>query len=266
MNRATLLVIAVIVAFALGFGIVQNRTEQLQNDVITLSLFSGAGLRPPVADIVELFQQETGIRVECTYGASNLLLGQLKLHQRGDVFLPGDQFYVDQAQAEGLVDESRPIAYFTPVIMVKKGNPLDIRRLEDLTKSGVRLGLADERSAAVGRVARQVLENSGVSWQAIKRNLQFTSTTVHELGDSLKLGHLDAVIVWNAVARQYDNVGEIVSIPAEHNVSVAIPAAIIKTTANREAARQFIDFLASERGRVIFRQYYYDTIPSEDLE
>jgi molybdate transport system substrate-binding protein len=266
MSRAALLVITILILAGLSASVVHRRSAQRSSNNVTLSLFCGAGLRPPVADAVEMFQRETAIKVECTYGASNLLLGQLKLHRKGDVFLPGDQFYVDQAQAENLVRESRPIAYFTPVIMVKKGNPLNIRGLHDLTKDGVRLGLADERSAAVGRVAHEIIKNSGVSLKAIERNVSFTSTTVHELGDSLKLGHVDAVIVWNAIARQYDKVADIVQIPSEHNLSVPIPAAMIKASTNREAARRFIDFLASERGQEIFRRHHYDVIPSEELK
>jgi len=132
-----------------------------------LRLHCGAGLKPPVSDIIENFERETEIKVSTNYGASNLLLGQLKVQEDGDLFLPGDDFYIEEAQKEGLIDYVEQIVYFVPVIMVQKGNPKNIETLTDLLKPDIKLALADRRAAAVGRITHEIFKKNNF-WENIE--------------------------------------------------------------------------------------------------
>ncbi len=227
----------------------------------SIQVLCAAGLKPPLAEIATAFQQKTGIAVAVTYGPSNLLLGQLKVGKRGDVFLPADQFYINEAKKAGLVQDTRTVAYLVPVIMVPKGNPRQITSINDLTRPGLRLGLADARTAAIGRTAREVVTKNRIPLAEIERNVVYSSTTVNELGDALKLRHIDATIIWSAVARQYAEVSEMVLIPAKKNTIVTIQAAQVARTANAVATRRFLDFLCSAPARAIFVKYHYDVKP-----
>lgn len=88
-----------------------------------LMLYCGAGIRPPVAEAVEEFARLHGVRVESAYAGSEVLLGQMKLSGRGDLYMPGDSYYVEQAEQAGLIASTRPVCCLVPVILVQKGNP-----------------------------------------------------------------------------------------------------------------------------------------------
>ena len=143
-------VLAAALAAAVAWTLVAGRPSPGDEGLL---LYCGAGLRPAVSEIISSFEERTGVRVHANYQGSGMLLGQISSSQKGDLFMPGAKFYVDRAVETGLADPSteRIVAYFVPVIFVRKGNPLGIRSVRDLTRGGLRVGLGDERACAVGR-------------------------------------------------------------------------------------------------------------------
>ena len=224
-----------------------------------LLLYCGAGIRPPVAEAAEAFQAETGVTVQCDYAGSGLLISKIKATKSGDLFMPGDAEYVDIAAKAGLVASQRDVCYFVPVILVRKDNPKGIKSLADLAKPGIQLGLGDSRACAVGQVSERIFAKNKIPLESIQKNLTFNAVTVNELGLQLKTGHLDAVIVWDAVAAQYAGSADVVAIPPEQNVVSRVPIAVLGCSKQPELAGQFADFLASDRGRAIFRKHHYTT-------
>lgn len=222
-----------------------------------LQLLCGAALRPPVSEIAEAFQRRFGVKVEVLYGASNLLLGQLELTRQGDVFLPGDAFYTDEAARRGLATHSQTVAWFVPVIQVARGNPGNIQTVAALADPGVRLAVADERAAAIGRIAPDLFRLHGVSMEDVRRNTVFTAITAPEAAQAVALGHADAAVVWKPVALQYP-LTEIVPIPADQNVRSPIDAAVLASAARTAAAHDFVRFLTGPAGREAFRRYHYE--------
>ncbi len=224
-----------------------------------LFFYCGAGLRPVAEEIVREFTAKTGIRVRTDFNASNLLLGKIQVSGEGDLFMPGDEYYTRKAREQGLARTSRPVAAFVPVIMVGEGNPRGIESVEDLAGEGLNLGLADERTAAIGRLARMIFEKNSVPPGKIEENLVYDSVTVHDLATSVELGHIDAAVVWEPVALRYEN-ADIVHIPEEKNIISPIPLAVLSCSENVPAAEKFMDFVLSERGREIFRKHNYGEI------
>ena len=224
-----------------------------------LLLLCGAGIRPPVAEAAEAFEADTGVAVQCDYAGSGLLISKIKATKSGDLYMPGDAEYVDIAAKEGLVASRRDVCYFVPVILVRKDNPKGIKSLADLAKPGIQLGLGDPRACAVGQVSERIFAKNKIPLESIQKNLTFNAVTVNELGLQLKVGRLDAVIVWDAIAAQYADSADVVAIPTENNVVSRVPIAVLACSKQGELAKQFADFLASDRGRAIFRKHHYTT-------
>ena len=74
---------------------------------------------------------------------------------------------------------------------------------------------------------------------------------------------LDAVIVWDAIARYYSEHGEEVPITLEQNVISTVDVGVLKFTKNRELAEKFVEFATSEQGRTIFKKHLYSVEPPE---
>jgi molybdate transport system substrate-binding protein len=226
-----------------------------------LHLYCGAGLRDAVADVAEAFTESTGVVVEADYAGSEVLLSRLKLSGRGDVYMPGDEHYVELARQDGLVVSSRPACYFVPVILVRKGNPKGIRTLRDLLRPDVALALGDPQACAIGRQTQMILSKNGIASDEVDKRVVFRSLTVNELAVHLEVGKADATIVWDAIAAQYAEGTDAVAIPAEENAVSTVPVAVLTTSTQPELARRFADFATGPQGQAIFRKHHYSTEP-----
>ncbi len=250
-NSALYIAAIVLIVFFVYAGI--HFTGQSDDELL---FYCGAGLRPVADELVEIFTERTGIRIRTDYNASNLLLGRIQISKEGDLFMPGDRYYVDEAKKGDLIYDSGKAAAFVPVIMVEVGNPKNIKGLRDLVRPGLKLGLADERTAAVGRIAWLIFEKNDIPAEEIKKNLVYDSVTVHDLATAVALGHIDAAVVWEPVAVSYEE-AEVVRIPAEDNIFSHIPIAVLTFSGDRKSALKFMDFVLSEEGRSVFEKHNY---------
>ncbi|MFC1672257.1 substrate-binding domain-containing protein, partial [Planctomycetota bacterium] len=172
--------------------------------------------------------------------------------------------YVDKAVEKNLAieDTKRIVAYFIPVMFVQKGNPKSINTLEDLKKPGIRIGLGDERSCAVGKKTLKILEKNRIEYSELEKNVLYKSGTVNELGLAIQLRNVDVVILWDANARHFADYGDVVRIPPTQNMPSTIPVVLLKSSRLPDEARAFIEFVTSPEGTQVLRNKGYTvTLP-----
>ena len=126
-----------------------------------------------------------------------------------------------------------------------------------MLQPGLKLGLGDAKACAIGRKTRQILAKNDIAADDIEKNLAFQSLTVNELGMQVQTGSLDAVIVWDAIARYYSDHGTVVPIPTEKNVISTVNIGVLAFTDDRSLAEKFVEFAASDGGKVIFTKHLY---------
>jgi molybdate transport system substrate-binding protein len=229
---------------------------------VTLLVHAGAGLRPALDELGKLYQSRTDVKVDYNYKGSACLLPDVLMSKKGDVYIPGEVYYVTQALDRRLVQpDYRVVATMTTVIIVQPGNPKHIKGPADLTKPGLRLGLGDPKAVAIGRAAKQGLEKANL-WDKVQRNVKMTALNVAELGNAVKLKQLDAAIVWDSCAALYGS-GDVlrVPLPAQYRVLSVVPAAVVASSKQVREARQYINFLASPEGARVFMKHGYGAAP-----
>ena len=249
--RRIIIVTLICLALATGLLVFARAAE-----ATTLTVHAGAGIRPPLDELGEMFQRQTGIRVDYSYKGSGCLLADICFSQTGDVYIPGELFYVQQARSRGFIGQERVVAEMSTVIIAQRGNPRNIQSLRDLSRSGLRVGLGDPQAVAAGRAAVEALDNAGVR-VAVQENVVMTALNVIELGNAVKLRHLDGAIVWDATAALFGDQVASVSMPAAHRVDCPIPVATLTFAENPREAVQFMNFLASEEGARVFLKHGY---------
>lgn len=237
----------------------------------SLFILSGAGLKVALDPLGKAFTEETGIPVEYSYLCSAMLLTNLELTQKGDIFVAGSSYYFKIALQKGLVDTENVAVggYMIPAIMVRKGNPEKITCLKDLLKPGLKLGVGDFKALAVGRLTEKMLERNGI-YDEFMKNVVVTSGTATKLCLPVCMNSLDAVINFIPTARNFDHCSDIVLIDKKQVLYSTFPVALTKYSKNRDLAKKYFDFLLSPRGQKIFKEYgfgpYFDPKPDQYLE
>lgn len=227
------------------------------SETVTLRMYAGAGLRPAVDELAAAFKQETGIAVEVEYGGSGIILSRAREDARADLFMPGEMWYVDRLQElAGTVQSKTAVAWLVPVIAVAKGNPKQIKGLADLYRDDVSVALGRADANQVGRISGEILALNGLD----RGKLQCKeSLTVNELGVWVTMGDVDAAIVWDAIAANYADAVDAVSIPKDRNVISQAGLGLLKTSRHPVEAGRFVVFVTGEQGRGILRQKGYQT-------
>jgi molybdenum ABC transporter molybdate-binding protein len=237
---------------------VQARTEGPE-DAGPLLVHCAPALARPLEELKRLYEAEAGQRVDLNFGRSGELLAGLEL-KGGDVFLPADDSYVTRANKKGLTAETVLLARMSVVVAVRPGFPRKIAAWRDLIADDVRLGLADPRTAAVTVVAREHLRQ-GPRWGEIQARRPPNLGSVDEAATAVRLGTVDASLLWDAVAAQHPGI-TVVRLPELEQARGSVAGAVVKASNQPAAAKRFLDFLASERGRDVFRRLGYE-VPDE---
>ncbi|HQK93099.1 MAG TPA: substrate-binding domain-containing protein [Armatimonadota bacterium] len=227
-----------------------------------LLLFCGAGLRLPAEDLITEFKAKTGIAVRPTFTGSGCLLAQITIGETGDLYMPGEDYYMAMAAERGYVTDQRIVAYFVPVIMVQRGNPHNIRGLRDLMKPGVRVGIGEPKACAIGDFTPKVLRANGISPEEFERNVSAHFATAPELGNAMKIQAVDAVIQWDSLASLYLDAVDVVPIPTDEKTISPVPLGTLRFSKHPEEAKRFLDFVSGPDGKAIFAKHSYTLDPA----
>jgi len=225
----------------------------------TVKLYAGAGLRKGVEELVKVFAQASDLQIDVEYGGSGPMMTRAKIAKDGDLFMPGDVGWVDQLHKDsGIVEARKPVAYFVPVIIVQKGNPKNILKLEDLFGENLTIAMGNE-FCQVGKASKKILAKNGLDMKDIDPQRLMRSKTVNELGLFVKTRRADAAIVWDAIAKNNADALDMVEIPLENNLISRVVVGMLSTGRNKDGARKFADFIAGPKGREILNRHGYRT-------
>ena len=145
------------------------------------------------------YGHEASVEVQVQYGGSGQLLSNLEVARKGNLYVAADRSYIEIGRAKGLIAEVIPLATMHPVIVTAKDNPKGIASLDDLTRSDVRLGLADPERTAVGKAVQRLLTPSG-TWEKLAAHAAVLKPTVNNLAGDVAIGSTNAAIVWDTTS------------------------------------------------------------------
>lgn len=226
-----------------------------------LEVFAGSASKPALEEAARRFEGATGARVLLHLGGSGNMLSQMELLQRGDIYFPGSSDYGELAKRKGLVDPSTEVrvVYLIPAINVQRGNPKNIRGLEDLARPGLRVGIARPETVCVGLYAAEALEARGLS-DAVRPNIVNQAESCEKTAQMISLGLVDAVLGWG-VFEEWDPARvETVYYPPDEVTRIGyLPAAVSAFPREPELARAFLAYLVSPEGQAVFRAHGYLT-------
>jgi len=247
-----------------------------------LTMLVAAGIRTPVEQILQQYEQEYGVAVQVQYGGSNMLLNHLKVDkfQEPDLYLAADAFYTQTAVDQGLAAEVFPVAVQEPVVAWRKTADFSPASWQALLAKSLRWSQADPDQAAVGRSTRDVLKQvaavSGVpevsnssatlwdqlSEQTVQRGV--FKPTVNEVANDLKIGAVDLGIVWNSTLASPEYRDELTGIPIRElletsqqtDIGDELSLAVLTSSSQPTAALKLARYLtAADRGLLVFAEF-----------
>ncbi len=229
-----------------------------------LIVYCAASNKSVMEAIRQDYEQEFHTPVQVQYGGSQSLLASLQVTKTGDLFLPADDSFLKLARERQLIADEFPLAEMQAVVAVAKGNPKGIKTLADLLREDVRVAQGNTEATAIGQLTKAALMASN-QWDSLKAHTIVFKTTVNEVANDLKIGAVDAGIVYDAVLHDYETL-EAVAIPELSAVRAHIAVGVLKSSSQPSAALHLARYLsAADQGQVRYREFGFRVTPGSDF-
>ena len=222
-----------------------------------LLILCGITMIDPVRELMEGFERRTGVKMVMSYGGSADLLHSMTLNKTGDLYFPGSEGFIAEADSRGELGERLQVGINRAAIFVRKGNPKGLTgNLEELLSSEVQVGIGHPELGSVGKEAKRIFDKMGL----YDRLIQASATLAPDskaLSSLLRDGKVDAVLNWQAVLYLQDNVSQFEVLPIKDGLAEDHKLTMAVTVHSRQPAlaKSFLELCASQEGRAVFARY-----------
>ena len=275
---------AVIIGFAaiivLLFFLGRSRSPAADDPLIC---HIGGTMRPVITELAKMYQQKTGQAVEINSAGSGELLAHIEMHKRGDIYVSHDPFLDILMQKFEMGVDGWLLAELTPVIAVRKGNPKNIQGLKDLTRDDVELILTDYKGSSLGRMLGTIFSKANIDFDKLNETKKIhTNRSGGYAANFVMTGNADATMVWDAVAHLRSDKLDVIRIDDQLPIPyvdavtsatgvtykltpVRVTAATLTCSSKPAASAKFLEYLASEKASMVFKEFGFTMYPAAKL-
>lgn len=223
---------------------------------IELTISAAASLKDAMGEIKETYKKEnSNVSLTYNFGASGSLQKQIEQGAEVDVFLSAATKQMDALADKGLIiEDTRKDFLENKIVLIVPLGSSGINDFKDLLKDKVKkIGMGEPKSVPVGQYGEEVLKKLDII-DSINSKIVYAKD-VKEVLAWVETGNADAGIVYGTDAKVSDKVKLAAIAPEGSHKSVYYPAAVLKESRNQEAAKDFVNFLYSNKAKTIFENY-----------
>jgi molybdate transport system substrate-binding protein len=222
---------------------------------ITLTVSAAASLKDAIAENEAVYKQgHANIEFANNFGSSGILASQVAEGAPVDVILSAATKPMDELEQKGLLAAGtrRNLLHNSLVLIAPRDSQL--RDFQGLTDRSVRvIALGDPASVPAGQYGRQTLVSLGI-WGRL--NAKFVlGKDVRQVLTYVETGDADAGMVYATDALNSANVRVVAIAPETSHEPIVYPAAVVKGGHSEDAARRFVENLASPAAQAIFKKH-----------
>lgn len=210
-------------------------------------------------DVAARFEKDTGKHVKLIFGSSGNFCAQIQNGAPFDVFFSADIDYPKRLDAAGLTEPDTLYLYAAGkiVLWVPRQSKLDLSRgLQALLDPRIhKIAIANPEHAPYGRAAVAAMRHEKIYDQVAAKLV--LGENVSQSATFVVSGSADAGILALSLglAPSLKEKGRYVEIPAEDYPAIEQAAVILKSSPNKETARQFLAFVKTPAILELLRAY-----------
>ncbi|HVT89184.1 MAG TPA: molybdate ABC transporter substrate-binding protein [Tepidisphaeraceae bacterium] len=219
----------------------------------TIRVAAAISLKEAVEEIAKKYEADTSDKVIFTFGSSGQLLSQITSGADVDAFISAANTQVDELTKAGLAMEgSRRIVAGNSLVLIvpadAKESPNGFDALADASVKKVSIG--EPKTVPAGQYAMQVLTRLNLA-DKLKDRLVY-GANVRQVLAYVERAEVSAGIVYSTDAKESgDKVKIVATADAQTHEPIVYPAVIIKTSKKQDAAKHFLDYLATEKAKAV---------------
>lgn len=231
--------------------------SEKESDVLKIA--TAANMQFAMNDLIETFQQETGIQCETVITSSGKLTAQIKAGAPFDVFVSADLKYPNTLFQEGFGEE-KPKIYANGTLVLWTTSENIKSSLDILSEEKIKhIAVANPKTAPYGRATEEFLKKVGKfddldSKFVFGESISAVNRYIHS--GSTEIGFTAKSVV---LSPQMKNVGNWIEIDPSQYSAIQQAALLMKSEQPKtlKNARKFYEFLFSAKAKKILEEYGY---------
>ena len=228
-----------------------------------LLVFAATSLRDPLTEISERYENESGVNVDLSFGASQALAQQIASGAPADVFISageGPAIFLEKRGFASNAKSERLLGNEIIVATLRGGG--EIASVESLASDSIkRIALANPSVAPAGAYAEEALRTVGI-WDSVQDKL-LLGKDVRAAMAYVEAGNADAGIVYRTDALSSDRLKIALVIEGDLHSPIAYPAVAVNDFSNRSEALNYLEYLYTEEAMSVFRRYGFSDPPAK---
>lgn len=223
---------------------------------VSLIISAAASLKDSMEEIKQLYATEKPhITITYNFGSSGSLQQQIEQGAPADIFMSAAAKQMNALKEKALVlDDTVKNLLENEVVLITPKSDTAVKDFTDLTGDRVKkIALGEPKSVPVGQYAEEILTFLQIKEQV--RSKAVYGNDVKEVLTWVETGNADAGIVYATDAKISDKVTIAARAPENSHAPVIYPAAVIKASANPEAAKEFLSYLSGDQAKAVFEKY-----------
>ncbi|MEA4925553.1 MAG: molybdate ABC transporter substrate-binding protein [Syntrophomonadaceae bacterium] len=260
--------IAIILTIVLATGLIgcSQKADQPSNQPaaqkVELTVSAAASLTDAMGEIKTLYAQEKpDVTITYNFGSSGSLQQQIENGAAADVFLSAATKQMDALKDKGLIlEDTRKNFLGNSLVLVVPKDSNTVTGFKDLTNASVKkIALGEPKSVPAGQYGEEALTKLNLL-DAIKSKVVYAKD-VKEVLTWVETGNADAGIVYGTDAKISEKVKVAATADPSTYTPVVYPGAVLKDSKNVDAAKDFINFLYSDKAKPVFEKYGFVFMP-----
>jgi len=224
-----------------------------------IAVAAASDLQFALPEIASRFEKEMGKKVKISFGSSGNFFAQLQNGAPFDVFFSANLDFPKKLEAAGLTEAGSYYEYATGklVLWVLNDSKLDISPgLQSLLNPAIRkIAIANPQHAPYGQAAVAAMQHEGV-YEKVSGKLVL-GENISQTASFIVAGAADIGIVAQSLALgpTMKNTGRYVEVPASDYPPIRQACVVLKSSSNKAAAQEFVNFMKKPATRDLLRSY-----------
>ncbi|MGL5381478.1 molybdate ABC transporter substrate-binding protein [Clostridium sp.] len=230
-----------------------STVKEEEKKEITISV--AASLSEPINKIKGIYEENNNVKINVNTGGSGTLKKQISQGADVDIFFSASEKYIDQLKEEGLLKEEDTYPLLFNALVVVKNNLYnkDITSIDELKGLDMKLALGETNTVPAGEYAKEALENAGV-WNEVEDKVVY-GKDVKVVKTYIENGDVDLGIIYKSDSIDLKNSTALLEIPSNLHKKIIYSIGVISKGKNYEESKNFVDFIKSDEGLNIFKDY-----------
>ncbi|MCZ9850448.1 molybdate ABC transporter substrate-binding protein [Brachyspira hyodysenteriae] len=235
-----------------------NFKKEEKDDII---IFASASLMNPLSEICTNYQKETGKKIGCSFDSSGRLREQIQSGAYSDLYFSASASEMNILKSIDFLynDSITNILKNDIVLVMPKDSDMHLDSFLDLTNDYIeKIAVGESMTSSIGQYTEEILKKFDI-YDIISDKIIFGKDT-REVIDLVKNDKIDCGIVYITEAILNNNNDLQIAAEPKTHMDIVYSIAVLKKSLKEKEARDFINYLFSEKSLNILKDYGFGIV------